>query len=48
MVAILSPEHSGEARAILEEAGESVRVIGEVAAGEGPAGVALLDRGRAI
>jgi phosphoribosylformylglycinamidine cyclo-ligase len=48
MVAILSPEHSGEAQAILEGAGESVRVIGEVAAGEGPAGVALLDRGRAI
>jgi phosphoribosylformylglycinamidine cyclo-ligase len=48
MVAILAPEHAGEARAILEKAGESVRAIGEVTSAEGPAAVALLDQGRPI
>lgn len=48
MIAIISPERAREATSILEEAGEEMWVIGEVAPGEGPPTVVLQEGGRPL
>ncbi len=48
MIAIVSPDRAREATSILEEAGESMWVIGEVAPGEGPPTVVLQEGGHPL